>query len=152
MSFFADRLAEAVRRKGPLCVGIDPRWESLPKAIHDKLTGVPAEHRPGLGYWEFGKKVIELVRPYCGVVKPQSAFFESAGLPGFDTLRMLLEEARLCGMVTILDAKRGDIASTADAYAQAAFGPIWNADALTINPYLGRDAVEPFLSAATGMR
>src|SRR5205823_1761624 len=59
-----------------------------------------------------------------------------------------LDRARQMGFVTILDAKRGDIASTAEAYAQAAFGPTWNADALTINPYLGRDAVEPFLSAA----
>jgi orotidine-5'-phosphate decarboxylase len=63
-------------------------------------------------------------------------------------MRRVLELAKEMGFVTILDAKRGDIASTADAYAQAAFGPTWNADALTINPYLGRDAVEPFLTAA----
>jgi orotidine-5'-phosphate decarboxylase len=72
-------------------------------------------------------------------------------------MRWVIDIAEDFGFVTILDAKRGDIASTATAYADAAFGvctidgqtfPIWDADALTINPYLGRDAVEPFLSAA----
>ena len=63
-------------------------------------------------------------------------------------MRGVLQQAKEMGFVTILDAKRGDIASTATAYADAAFGPTWNADSLTINPYLGRDAVEPFLTAA----
>lgn len=139
---FSDRLAEAVRRKGPLCVGIDPRWESLPKAIRD------AHPEPAAAYWEFGRKVLALVRPFAGVVKPQAAFFEQAGPKGFDILQLLLREAKLLGFVTILDAKRGDIASTAEAYAQAAFGPTWDADSLTVNPYLGRDAVEPFLTVA----
>ena len=157
MSSFADRLADAVRRNGPLCVGIDPRWEMLPKAIRDRLRDVPANERMAVGFREFGQKALELVRPYCGVVKPQAAFFELAGPKGFDSLQLLLDEARIMGFVTILDAKRGDIASTATAYADAAFAgcsvdgeiaTVWNADSLTINPYLGRDAVEPFLTAA----
>jgi orotidine-5'-phosphate decarboxylase len=101
-----------------------------------------------VGYWEFGRKVLELVRPFAGVVKPQAAFFEQAGPKGLGMLQLLQREAKLLGFVTILDAKRGDIASTAAAYADAAFGPVWDADALTVNPYLGRDAVEPFLTAA----
>jgi orotidine-5'-phosphate decarboxylase len=148
MPTFAERLADAVRRQGPLCVGIDPRWESLPKSIRDKQADVPLEDRLGFAFLEFGWKVLELVRPFSGVIKPQAAFFEQAGPVGLGMLRALLAEARLQGFITILDAKRGDIASTADAYAAAAFGPVWNADSLTINPYLGRDAVEPFLSAA----
>ncbi|QJW97461.1 orotidine-5'-phosphate decarboxylase [Frigoriglobus tundricola] len=157
MPTFADRLAEAVRQKGPLCVGIDPRWESLPKAIRDPLRDELPEERAAIGYFEFGRKVLELVRPFSGVVKPQAAFFEQIGPNGMEMLQLLLREARLLGFVTVLDAKRGDIASTATAYADAAFAgctvdgdsfPVWDADALTVNPYLGRDAVEPFLTAA----
>ena len=142
MSAFADRLADAVRRKGPLCVGLDPRWESLPKAIRD------ACQYPPVALQMFGRKILELVEPFAGVVKPQAAFFEWFGPDGMTGMQELLRIARGMGFVTILDAKRGDIASTAEAYAHAAFGPTWDADSLTINPYLGRDAVEPFLSAA----
>ena len=157
MPSFADRLADAVRRKGPLCVGLDPRWESLPKNIRTKVVDAEPAEGAAVAYFEFGRKVLELVRPYCGVVKPQAAFFEQIGPGGLEMLQLLLHEAKLQGFVTILDAKRGDIASTAAAYADAAFAgytidgttyPVWDADALTINPYLGRDAVEPFLTVA----
>ncbi len=140
---FSDRLAEAVRQKGPLCVGLDPRWESLPKAIRELFP-----RGAGWAFEAFAKRVLELVRPFAGVVKPQAAFFELAGPDGMEAMRTVLRTAKEMGFVTILDAKRGDIASTATAYADAAFGVPWNADALTINPYLGRDSVEPFLTAA----
>ena len=152
MPSFADRLADAVRRKGPLCVGLDPRWESLPKAIRDQFP-----RRPAWAIETFATRVLELVQPFAGVVKPQAAFFELAGPDGMVAMHVVLARAKEMGFVTILDAKRGDIASTATAYADAAFAgctidgqtfPVWDADALTINPYLGRDAVEPFLSAA----
>jgi orotidine-5'-phosphate decarboxylase len=153
---FTDRLAEAVRRKGPLCVGLDPRWEMLPKALWERhvdqgLRGLADACE------EFCLRVLELVAPFAAVVKPQAAFFELAGPDGMRAMGRVLDRARQMGFVTILDAKRGDIASTATAYADAAFGgaksnrwtiPVWNADALTINPFLGRDAVEPFLDAA----
>ena len=159
MPSFADRLADAVRRKGPLCVGIDPRWESLPRSIreHDEVRACPDENRAAFAFQMFGERVLELVQPYAGVVKPQAAFFELFGPGGMVSLQILLARAKEMGYVTVLDAKRGDIASTAAAYADAAFGgctidgttyPVWDADALTINPYLGRDAVEPFLAAA----
>jgi orotidine-5'-phosphate decarboxylase len=144
---FADRLAEAVRQKGPLCVGLDPRWASLPKAIRDRACAAPLEVSAAAAYSEFGEKVLELVAPFAGVVKPQAAFFELFGPDGMSEMQELLRLAKEMGFVTILDAKRGDIASTAEAYAHAAFRT-WDADSLTINPYLGRDAVEPFLSAA----
>jgi orotidine-5'-phosphate decarboxylase len=134
---FADRLTEAVKEYGPLCVGIDPRVDMLPKAYEPNAEGVAA----------FCLKVLELVRPYCGVVKPQAAFFEQLGTPGFAAMQAVMDRAKEMGFVTILDAKRGDIASTAQAYAEAAF-ETWNADCLTVNPYLGRDSVEPFLSVA----
>jgi orotidine-5'-phosphate decarboxylase len=85
------------------------------------------------------------------------AFFEACGPAGLTALQNVLRRARDRGLLTILDGKRNDIASTAEAYADAAFGglthagtrhAVWDADALTVNPYLGRDAVEPFLRSA----
>jgi orotidine-5'-phosphate decarboxylase len=140
MSPFPDRLADAVRRKGSLCVGLDPRWEMLPRALWGRPVGDLLR--------DFGYRILELVEPHAGVIKPQAAFFEEHGPDGLSAMRDILRRAREMGFVTILDAKRGDIASTAAAYALAAFGPTWDADALTVNPYLGRDAVEPFIAAA----
>ena len=154
---FSDRLADAVRRNGPLCVGLDPRWDMIPAAIRDGTRPHPPQLRIAIAFQIFCERVLELCRPFAGVVKPQAAFFEQAGTEGLAVLQTLLRRAKELGYVTILDAKRGDIASTAAAYADAAFAgcpvdddtfPVWDADALTINPYLGRDAVEPFLSAA----
>jgi len=157
MIHFADRLAEAVRAKRtPLCVGIDPRWESLPAALRREygdgtLAGVTR------AYEAFGLRVLDLVSPLVAVVKPQSAFFEACGPDGMRALQTTLRNARERGLLTILDGKRNDISSTASAYADAAFDgtlvdgkrlPVWDADALTVNPYLGEDAVEPFLEAA----
>lgn len=143
MNHFADRLADAIRNKGnPLCVGIDPRWESLPAAIRTRYPDQPAR-----AFEEFGLRVLELVAPLVPIVKPQSAFFEACGPDGFTAQKHILDRARELGLITILDAKRGDIASTAVAYAEAAFN-VWNADSLTVNPYLGRDAVEPFIAEA----
>ncbi len=157
MLHFADRLAEAVRRKGPLCVGIDPRWEMLPTSLREAYADLPPALRAAAAVQEFSLKVLDLVAPFAGVVKPQAAFFELLGPPGMAALQEVLRQAKAMGFVTILDAKRGDIASTATAYAEAAFGgtvidgatiPVWDADSLTVNPYLGADAVEPFLTAA----
>jgi orotidine-5'-phosphate decarboxylase len=140
---FADRLAAAVRAKRtPLCVGLDPRWESLPAAIRQKHAGNVAA-----AYEEFCLRLLEIVAPLVSVVKPQSAFFEACGPAGMTALLRVMQKAKQLNLLTILDAKRGDIASTAAAYADAAF-TAYDADSLTVNPYLGRDAVEPFLHAA----
>ena len=147
MPSFSDRLAEVVRRKGPLCVGIDPRYEMLPKSIRDSCAEFGDDTARTLSFIRFNARLLELIRPFAGIVKPQAAFFEQLGPSGMGAMQKVLERAREMGFVTILDAKRGDIASTAEAYADAAFGT-WNADSLTVNPYLGRDAVEPFLTAA----
>src|SRR5262249_34453840 len=95
------------------------------------------------------------------VVKPQSAFFESCGPDGMRALQRILGKGRRQGLITILDGKRNDIASTGSAYADAALDGVgidgpnvlgrrlgWDAEGLTVNPYLGRDAVEPFLESA----
>jgi orotidine-5'-phosphate decarboxylase len=158
MSSFPDRLADAVKRKRTaLCVGIDPRWESLPAALRARDPDNPPEDRAAVALRDFSLKVLELVAPVAGVVKPQAAFFELFGPEGMWALKSVMEQARELELVTILDAKRGDIATTAQAYADAAFGgfvidnelnPVWDADSLTVNPYLGEDAVEPFVAAA----
>jgi orotidine-5'-phosphate decarboxylase len=157
MEHFADRLVAACRAKGnALCVGIDPRWESLPAEIrqrhgHGTLVAMAS------AFDEFAHRLLDVVAPLVPVIKPQSAFFEACGPAGMMALQRVLTQAREYGLVTILDSKRNDIASTATAYADAAFGgvmlgerrhPVWGADAITINPYLGRDAVEPFLASA----
>ena len=157
MSHFADRLCEAVRQKGnPLCVGLDPRWESLPDEIRARYSD-GGLHSVAKGVGEFCVDVLDIVAPLVPVVKPQSAFFEMCGPFGMAVLQVVINRARELGLIVILDSKRGDIASTATAYADAALGspafgeksfPVWDADAVTINPYLGRDAVEPFLTTA----
>jgi orotidine-5'-phosphate decarboxylase len=148
---FADRLLSACRAKGnALCVGLDPRWELLPDEIRARHGLASLEARAG-AYEEFCLRVLDVVAPLVPVVKPQSAFFEACGPAGLAALQGVLRRARERGLVTILDSKRNDIASTAEAYADAAFAgqpAVWSADAMTINPYLGRDAVEPFLASA----
>jgi orotidine-5'-phosphate decarboxylase len=157
MDHFADRLCAAVRRKGnAVCVGLDPRWESLPREVRAR-HGDDSLEAVARAYEEFCLRVVDVVAPLVPVVKPQSAFFEACGPAGLAALQKVLRHARQRGLVTILDGKRNDIASTASAYADAAFAgvivagrlhPVWDADALTVNPYLGRDAVEPFLESA----
>jgi orotidine-5'-phosphate decarboxylase len=143
MPHFADRLTETIRARGsPLCVGLDPRWEFLPARLAARHANDVAA-----AFEEFCSRVLDVVAPIAAVVKPQSAFFEACGPEGMAVLRGLIHKARTLGLLTILDGKRNDIASTATAYAEAAFR-VYQADALTINPYLGRDAVEPFLETA----
>lgn len=159
MTHFADRLAAAVQNRGnPLCVGIDPRWEALPLELRAR-HGADTLAAVARAFEEFAARVIDVVAPLAPVVKPQSAFFEACGPAGFVALQRTLRRARQRGLITILDSKRNDIASTASAYADAAFAgtacegrlhPIWDADALTVNAYLGRDGIEPFLQKARG--
>jgi orotidine-5'-phosphate decarboxylase len=157
MKHFADRLASACKSKGnSLCVGLDPRWEQLPLEVR-------ARHRDGTldgvgrAFAEFCLNVLDLVAPLVPVVKPQSAFFEACGPAGMLALQRVLERARTLGLMVIVDSKRNDIAATATAYAEAVLGgvsvdgtrfPVWPGDAMTVNPYLGRDAIEPFLKCA----
>jgi orotidine-5'-phosphate decarboxylase len=156
-SHFADRLTAAIRTKGSvLCVGLDPRWDLLPQEVRWRHPGGDLASMARV-FEEFSLRVLDVVAPLVAVVKPQSAFFEACGPAGLGALQRVLQHARELGLITILDSKRNDIASTAQAYADAAFTgttvqgvshPVWDADALTINPYLGRDAVEPFLQSA----
>jgi len=157
MDHFADRLAQAIRAKGnALCVGLDPRWDSLPREVRVRYGSSTLE-AVAMAFEEFCARIIDVVFPLVPVIKPQSAFFEACGPAGWVALQRLLRRIRQRGLIAILDGKRNDIASTATAYADAAFAgtafaanlhPVWDADALTINPYMGGDSVRPFLDSA----
>ena len=127
---FGDRLADALRASGPLCVGIDPH----PFLLEEWGLG-----RDAAGLREFGLRVVEATAGGAGVVKPQVAFFERAGSAGLAALEDVLAEARAAGLLVIGDAKRGDIGTTMDGYAEAwlAPGSPLRVDALTVSPYLG---------------
>jgi orotidine-5'-phosphate decarboxylase len=146
---FADRLDAAVQTAGnPCLVGIDPHLDLLPEpfaAARD--PAVPrAERARILG--DFGCQVIDAVAGLAPAVKPQSAFFELLGADGLAAWERVVATAREAGLIVIGDVKRGDIASTASAYATGLLDPAATpapCDAVTINPFLGADSVEPFL-------
>jgi len=154
---YADRLAHALRRTGnPVCVGLDPRWDSLPAPLRERAVangGSTAEQR-ARAYEEFCLRIIEAISGLVPIIKPQVAFFEECGPAGLATLWRVMRAARQAGLLVIADAKRGDIGTTAEAYAEAYLGDSGlgpgqgGVDALTINPYMGRDTLVPFLQAA----
>src|SRR5271166_6198919 len=109
MKHFADRLADTIRARGnAVCVGLDPRWESLPQEIRTR-HGAGSLEAIAAGFEEFCGRVLDIVAPLVPVVKPQSAFFEACGPAGLAVLQRLLRKARAQGLVTILDSKRNDI-------------------------------------------
>jgi orotidine-5'-phosphate decarboxylase len=144
---FGDRLAEAVERKrSQLVVGLDPRLDLLPVELRGDAHLARSAAADAVARFCCG--IIDAVAPHAVAVKPQLAFFEALGSDGLNAFERTSEYARSAGLLVIADGKRGDIGSTARAYAAAYLEsetPV--ADALTINPYLGRDSVEPFLGA-----
>lgn len=147
---FADRLAESVERKrSQLVVGLDPRVDLLPMELRGE--SVLGRVESAYAYSRFCCGIIDAVAPYVVAVKPQVAFFEELGSDGIAALERVCGYARSAGLLVIADAKRGDIGSTARAYASAFLEPHGEgeplADALTVNPYLGHDSIEPFLQA-----
>ncbi len=157
MPDYAQRLHSAIRRtQTPSLVGIDPRWDLLPQEIRDKASaggGSQAEQH-ARGFEHFSLELLDIICDSVAVVKPQVAFFEQLGIPGLQALHRVMTRARELGLLVIADAKRGDIGSTAEAYAAgwlAGEDPgaaEWPADALTVNPYLGADTLQPFVDVA----
>lgn len=141
---FADRLIDAVRSKNtPLCIGIDPFADKIPALFGNAREDTSA-------VLKFCASIIDLARAHSAVVKPQLGLFEQFGEIGYATARLITEQARAAGLIVILDAKRGDIGTTAEGYARATLGPApgFNADCVTINPYMGLDTLEPFIATA----
>lgn len=142
---FGERLTAARAAKGSLCVGIDP---------HPGLLEAWGLEDTPAGLERFSRTVLDAVGPVVAALKPQVALYERHGSRGFAVLETLLAEARDAGVLTIADAKRGDIGSTMQAYAEAWLGegsPL-AADAVTLNPYLGFGSLRPALdlAASTG--
>lgn len=144
---FSDRLSAAIRRHTtPACIGLDPRRESLPPAL--AAEGITNPHDLAAVYERFCRDVIDVVAPLVPIVKPQLACFEALGLPGMAALAAVIGHARSQGLLVLADGKRGDIGSTAEAYADGWLAGPWAADALTVNPYLGLDSIDPFVKTA----
>jgi orotidine-5'-phosphate decarboxylase len=147
---FGDRVIERMRALGhPLCVGLDPYLERIPSLFrrggmrpNDADTASAAE--------EFCCRIVDLVAADVAVVKPQASLFERLGWRGWRALERVIRHARAAGLLVLLDAKRGDIAETAAAYAQAYLcedSPC-RVDAITVNPYLGPESFAPFMIEA----
>lgn len=158
-NMFSHKLNSAISAKNSrLCVGLDPRLEMLPKSI---IEDAVAEHgTTNLAAAEailaFNKQVIDVVAEYCVCIKPQSAFYEQFGAEGVRVFWETISYASSSGLVVIADVKRGDIDSTAAAYAKSYLGGVdvfgevqtTEIDAITVNPFLGEDSLEPFFSTA----
>jgi orotidine-5'-phosphate decarboxylase len=137
---FVERIVAAQRALQTIAVlGVDPQLDT------DAAPGIP----PGYTLTRFCCEIVEACAPYIVAVKPQLAFFEARGVEGMRAFAEVIELARSLNVVTIADAKRGDIGSTSAAYAEAFLGDgDFGCDAITVNPYLGSDALAPFVAKA----
>jgi len=157
---FPDRLRAAIDRKGcPIVVGIDPRLDLMPPTlVQSYFARYGQTHEAAsMAIREFNLRLLDGVAPHVPAVKVQVAFYEAFGPSGMRVFADTLAEARQRGLIVIADVKRGDIEMTAQAYAAAylapslpgvTLGPGFDADAITVNPYVGGDGVLPFVNAA----
>lgn len=162
MKHFSDRLIEAMKaKKSVVCVGLDPRLDKIPAFIRKKHFGKYAKFpmkAVAESILEFNKGIIDAIKDIAAVVKPQVAFYEMFGAEGVGAFIETLKYAKSCGLLTIADAKRGDIGSTAEAYAKAFLGKVnfgadfsggeqevFGADSVTVAPYFGYDGIKPFI-------
>lgn len=131
-----DLISQIKRKKSFLCIGLDTDINKIPKFLLDLEDPI----------FEFNKKIIDATNSYCVAYKPNIAFYESQGLNGWKALEKTIKyiNSNFPEIFTIADAKRGDIGNTSSMYAKAYFDTL-NFDSITINPYMGKDSVEPFL-------
>jgi orotidine-5'-phosphate decarboxylase len=138
---FGARLREAMDARGPLCAGIDP---------HPALLDAWGLTDSAVGLERFSMTAVEALAPVAAALKPQSAFFERHGSKGVAVLEKVVAEARGMGAIVVLDVKRGDIGSTAQAYADAYLDPVspLAVDAITASPFLGFGSLDPMIDTA----
>ena len=153
MKNIIDQLIEKIKiMKNPTVIGLDPRYEMLPKYVKDKypktLEGV------GQAIIEYNKELIDAIYDIIPAIKPQIAFYEMYGISGMQAFKETCEYAKQKGMFVIADIKRGDIGSTAQGYSNAYLGKtkieeneqsLYDIDFVTVNPYMGTDCVKPFI-------
>ena len=134
-----DKLYKRVEERGVVCVGLDTSLDYIPEFIKKSKSAREA-------IFEFNKGIIDATEDVASCFKVQIAYYESLGIEGLlayrDTLKYLKEK----DLITIADIKRGDIAATAKMYAKAHFEGDFEADFITLNPYMGMDSIEPYMS------
>jgi len=161
MKNFADRLAGKIKEmNNPTVLGLDPKLDYVPAFIRDKWARGEsnAQIASARAILEFNKALIDATCDIIPAVKPQFAYYEMYGIEGLRILKETIDHARAKGMIVIADAKRNDIGATAQAYAAGIIGStplidgsevaMIDADAITLNAYLGIDGIEPFLKVA----
>jgi orotidine-5'-phosphate decarboxylase len=148
---FADTLAARVaERESQIVLGLDPDPAALWPGIAERVDDAGAQHSAAdtaAAVLAHCRALIDAAGPACVAVKPQLACFERLGAPGWEILSQVIGHAHRQGLLAIADAKRGDIAVSAHAYAEALYDGL-RADLATVNPLLGADALEPFVAAA----
>ncbi len=153
-----DRLIEKIQKKqNPSVAGLDPKVEYVPAYIREKAYREYGKSLRGAAeaIWEYNKGLIDALYDVVPAVKPQSAFYELYGLPGEEVLHRTIQYAKEKDLYVILDVKRNDIGSTAEAYSRAYLGKTeidgelceaCGVDSMTVNPYLGTDGILPFVN------
>jgi orotidine-5'-phosphate decarboxylase len=153
-----DLLVEKIKAKGnPSVAGLDPVIDYVPEYIRKKAYAEYGQNLKGAteAIWEFNKGLIDALYDVVPAVKPQSAFYEMYGLYGEEVMHRTISYAKEKGLYIILDVKRNDIGSTAEAYSKAYLGKtmvdgvecdVCGVDCVTVNPYLGTDGVLPFVN------
>ena len=150
--FFGDKLTKAVLNNDgiPLGMGLDPHLEKLPKYLQKKFDGLEGDdfcEQAAEAVWEFNQIAIRAAKGHVAAIKPQFAFYEQLGWWGMKTLHKTVELLKKENILIIADAKRGDISSTAEAYARGILadkGPM-GCDSITLSPWMGLDTIDPFL-------
>lgn len=135
-----DRLYESVEKRGPVCIGLDTAVEYIPKEFLNKYSFL--EH----AIFRFNQFIIDATFDTAACYKLQIAYYEAMGIMGLKVYKRTLEYIKSIGGISIGDIKRGDIAATARMYAKAHFEGDFQCDFVTLNPYMGMDSLEPYLS------
>ena len=134
-----DKLYKRVEERGVVCVGLDTSLDYIPSFIREGKSDREA-------IFEFNKRIIDATYDVAACFKVQIAYYEALGIEGLKAYKDTLSYIREKGEIVIADVKRGDITATAKMYAKAHFEGDFEADFITLNPYMGMDSIEPYMS------
>lgn len=135
-----DKLYERIEKKGHVCLGLDTSMEYIPESFKNEFSSLEE------ALFNFNRSIIDATYDVVACYKVQIAYYEAYGIDGMKAYKRTLEYIRKKGNIVIADIKRGDIAKTAEMYAKAHFQGEFEADFVTLNPYMGMDSIEPYLS------
>jgi orotidine-5'-phosphate decarboxylase len=160
---FSDRITAKINEKeSVVVVGLDPEYLRIPFCFRDKYLALHGNTLKAAAesIIAFNRCIIDAVAPLVPIVKPQIAFYEMYGLEGLRAFENTINYAKQKGLIVIEDAKRNDIGNTARAYSRGHMGKakllegldqtVFDVDAITVNPYLGYDGIDPFLEDVSG--